>query len=158
MEFRYSFVFWSICWENTFSFFRQKSINMAAVTEQTTEAFDWKLIGLIERGRIHWNFPHSKSMVWNYWSIPNIIRRSRWSLRGMFIHAAVKVKPFYYRGPCSFACSISLAIPITILSASYLVLIAISIEFVPEISIITCTNASNHASCLLELVQVMIWY
>ena len=25
---------------------------MAAVTEQTTEAFDWKLIGFIERGTI----------------------------------------------------------------------------------------------------------
>ena len=46
-EFRYSFVFLPICWENTFSFFRQKPINMAAVTEQTTEAFDWKLIGFI---------------------------------------------------------------------------------------------------------------
>ena len=38
-------------------------MNMAAVTEQTTEAFDWKLIGFIERGRIHWNLFHSKSMV-----------------------------------------------------------------------------------------------
>ena len=33
--------------ENTFSFFRQKSMNMAAVTEQTTDAFDWKLIGFM---------------------------------------------------------------------------------------------------------------
>ena len=31
-----------MCWENTFSFFRQKSINTAVVTEKTTEAFDWK--------------------------------------------------------------------------------------------------------------------
>ena len=36
-----------MCWENTFSFFMQKSINTAAVTEQTIEAFDWKLIGFI---------------------------------------------------------------------------------------------------------------
>ena len=36
---------------------------MAAVIEQTTEAFDWKLIGFIKRGRINWNFSHSKSMV-----------------------------------------------------------------------------------------------
>ena len=40
VESRYSFVFVTICWGNTFSFFRQKSINRAAVTEQTTEAFD----------------------------------------------------------------------------------------------------------------------
>ena len=33
MEARYSFVFVPTCWENTFSFFRQKSINRAAVTE-----------------------------------------------------------------------------------------------------------------------------
>ena len=33
------------------------------VTEQTTEAFDWNLIGFIKRGRIHWNFSHSISMV-----------------------------------------------------------------------------------------------
>ena len=33
------------------------------MTEQTTEAFDWKLIGFTERGRIHWNFSHSISMV-----------------------------------------------------------------------------------------------
>ena len=46
-EFRYSFAFWTICWKNTFSFFRQKSINMAVATELTTEAFDWKLIGFI---------------------------------------------------------------------------------------------------------------
>ena len=39
-EFRYSFVFLPRFWENTFSFFRQKSINTAVVTEQTTEAFD----------------------------------------------------------------------------------------------------------------------
>ena len=52
-----------ICWENTFSFFRQKSINRAVVTEQTTEAFDWKLIGFIYRGRIKWNISHSISMV-----------------------------------------------------------------------------------------------
>ena len=64
MEFRYSFVFLPICWENTFSFVRLKSISTAAVTEQTTEAFDWKLIGFIQRGRIHWNFSHSISMVW----------------------------------------------------------------------------------------------
>ena len=63
MEFRYSFVFWTICSENTFSFFRQKSINTAVVTEQTTEAFDWKLIGFIQRGRIHRNFSHSISTV-----------------------------------------------------------------------------------------------
>ena len=44
-ESRYSFVFLPICWENTF--FRQKLINMAVVTEQTTEAFDWKLIGFM---------------------------------------------------------------------------------------------------------------
>ena len=31
---------------------------------QTTEAFDWKLIGFTWRGRIHWNFAHSISMVW----------------------------------------------------------------------------------------------
>ena len=31
----------------TVSLFRQKSINTAVVTEQTTEAFDWKLIGFI---------------------------------------------------------------------------------------------------------------
>ena len=37
---------------------------MAAVTEQPTEAFDWKLIGFLQRGRIHWNFSHSKSVVW----------------------------------------------------------------------------------------------
>ena len=36
-----------MCLENTFSFFRQKSIDMAVVTEQTTEAFDWELIGFI---------------------------------------------------------------------------------------------------------------
>ena len=36
-----------MCWEKTFSFFRQKSVDMVAVTEQTTEAFDWKLIGFI---------------------------------------------------------------------------------------------------------------
>ena len=36
---------------------------MTAVTEQTTEALDWKLIGFIWRGRIHWNFSHIKSMV-----------------------------------------------------------------------------------------------
>ena len=72
MEFRYSFVFWPICWENTFSFFRQKSINMAAVTEQTTEAFDWQLIGFIQRGRIHWNFFHSKSMVWYVGFTPSV--------------------------------------------------------------------------------------
>ena len=62
VEFSYSFVFLPICSENTFSFFRQKSINTAAVTEQTTEAFDWRLIGFIYRGRIHWNFSHSISM------------------------------------------------------------------------------------------------
>ena len=44
MESRYLFVFVPICWENTFSFYRQKSINRAVVTEQTTEAFDWKWI------------------------------------------------------------------------------------------------------------------
>ena len=33
------------------------------VTEQTTEAFDWKLISFIKRDRIHWNFAHSISMV-----------------------------------------------------------------------------------------------
>ena len=49
---------------NTFSFFRQKSIYMAVVTEQTTETFDWKLIGFTYRGRIHWNCSHSKSMVY----------------------------------------------------------------------------------------------
>ena len=32
-------------------FFRQKSMNRAVVTEQTTEAFDLKLIGFILRGR-----------------------------------------------------------------------------------------------------------
>ena len=32
------------------------------MTQQTTEAFDWKLMGFIYRGRIH--FSHSKSMVW----------------------------------------------------------------------------------------------
>ena len=47
VEFRYSFVFLPICWEITFSFFRQKSIDTAVVTEQTSEAFDWKLIGFI---------------------------------------------------------------------------------------------------------------
>ena len=31
-------------------------MNTAGVTEQTTEAFDWKLIGFIYRGRINWNF------------------------------------------------------------------------------------------------------
>ena len=36
-----------VCWENTFSFFMQESINTAVVAKQTTEAFDWKLIGLI---------------------------------------------------------------------------------------------------------------
>ena len=33
---RWPFVFLPICWENTFSFLGQKSMNMAAVTEQTT--------------------------------------------------------------------------------------------------------------------------
>ena len=69
MEFRYSFGFLPICWENTFSFFRLKSVNTAAVTEQTTEAFDWKLIGFIQRDRIHWNFSHSISMVCKSWPI-----------------------------------------------------------------------------------------
>ena len=46
-EFRYSFIFWPIYLENTFSFFRPISINTAVVIEQTTEAFDWKLIGFI---------------------------------------------------------------------------------------------------------------
>ena len=46
-EFRYSFVFLPICWEHIFIFLRQKSVSTAVVTEQTTEAFDWKLIGLI---------------------------------------------------------------------------------------------------------------
>ena len=55
--------FLPMCWENTFSFSMQKSINTAVVTEQTTEAFDWKLIGFIYRGRIHWNFSHSILMV-----------------------------------------------------------------------------------------------
>ena len=36
-----------MCWENTLSFFSQESMNMAVVTEQTTEAFEWKLIGFI---------------------------------------------------------------------------------------------------------------
>ena len=31
--------------QNAFSFIRQKSIDTAVVTEQTTEAFDRKLIG-----------------------------------------------------------------------------------------------------------------
>ena len=30
-----------------FSFFGQKSMNTAVVIEQTTDAFDWKLIGFI---------------------------------------------------------------------------------------------------------------
>ena len=79
MEFRYSFVFLPICWENKFSFFRLKSLNTAAVTEQTTEAVDWKLTGFIQRGRIHWNFSHSISMVWHfprYWSFVRGIHRS----------------------------------------------------------------------------------
>ena len=33
-EFKFSFVFWPICWENTLSFFGQKSINTAVVTEK----------------------------------------------------------------------------------------------------------------------------
>ena len=63
-KFRYSFIFWQICWENTFSFFRQKSINRFVVLEQTTKAFDWKVIGFISRGKIHWNFSLSIPMVW----------------------------------------------------------------------------------------------
>ena len=39
--------FKTIYWENTFSFFKQKSINIALVTEQTTVAFYWKPIGFI---------------------------------------------------------------------------------------------------------------
>ena len=46
-EFRYPLVFLPIYWEKTFSFFKQKSINTAGVTEETTEAFDWKFIGFI---------------------------------------------------------------------------------------------------------------
>ena len=44
VEFRYSFVFRPICWENTFNFIRQKSINTALVTEQTTEAIENLLV------------------------------------------------------------------------------------------------------------------
>ena len=62
-KFSYSFLFLPVCWENAFSFFRQKWINTTVLTEQTIENFDWKLIGFIMRGRIHWNFSHSISMV-----------------------------------------------------------------------------------------------
>ena len=48
---------------NIFSFFRQKSIITAEVTEQTTEAVDWKLISFTLRGRIHWSFSHGISMI-----------------------------------------------------------------------------------------------
>ena len=65
----------------------KKSINMAAVTEQTTEAFDWKLIGFIWRGRIHWNFSHSKSMVWCQQCIEEPLAvtliRARWHQRNI---------------------------------------------------------------------------
>ena len=66
-ESRYSCVFLPICWGKKFSIFRQKTINMAVVIEQITEAFDWKLIGFIKRGRIHWNFYHNISMVCDWW-------------------------------------------------------------------------------------------
>ena len=41
--------FLPMCWENTFSLVKQKLINTAAVTEQTTETFYWKRIGFIYR-------------------------------------------------------------------------------------------------------------
>ena len=62
-EFRYPFVFYRYVWKTQLFFSGQKPLNTAVVTEQTTEAFDLKLIGFIQRGRIHWNFSHSISMV-----------------------------------------------------------------------------------------------
>ena len=61
---------------------------MAAVTEQTTEPFDLKIIGFIQRGRIHPNFSHSKPMVcqghtalkivefdpdWGFWTVTPVL-------------------------------------------------------------------------------------
>ena len=49
-----------------------KSIYVMAATEQTTEAFDLKLIDFMYKGsRVHWNFSHGISVICDIWSSIN---------------------------------------------------------------------------------------